>query len=215
MEDFKYNKKINKIKALLGLDIKLEQIALDNGVVFEAESFEPGQPVFVLAEGERMPVPVGEFELPDGRVLVVMEEGVISEMRSMDAEEAPEEQEMEAEPETPAKKVVESTTKETHFNEEKIGETGYPIVAHPTERITEIEERLAQIEAKLSESIESKEVKSETVEVEASEEKTDDIQEVELKEVKPKPEKNTKVKFTNNFKRPSTHHEKVLKQLFS
>ena len=206
MEDFKYNKKINKIKARLGLDVKLEQIALDTGVVFEAESFEPGQPVFVLAEGERMPVPVGEFELPDGRVLVVMEEGVISEMRSMDAEEAPEEQEMEAEPETPAKKVVESTTKETHFSAEDL-----------MNDFNSLKERVEALEAKLTTEVEAKEevIESETVEVEASEEKTDDVQEVELKEVKPKPEKNTKVKFTNNFKRPSTHHEKVLKQLFS
>ena len=206
MEDFKYNKAINKIKALLGVEIKLEQIALDNGVVFEAESFEPGQPVFVLAEGERMPVPVGEFELPDGRVLVVMEEGVISEMRSGEAEEAPEEQEMEAEPETPAKKVVESTTKETHFSAEDL-----------MNDFNSLKERVEALEAKLSTEVEAKEevIESETVEVEASEEKTDDIQEVELKEVKPKPEKNTKVKFTNNFKRPSTHHEKVLKQLFS
>ena len=207
MEDFKYNKKINKIKALLGLEIKLEQIALDNGVVFEAESFEPGQPVFVLAEGERMPVPVGEFELPDGRVLVVMEEGVIAEMRSGEMEEAPEEQEMEAEPETPAKKVVESTTKETHFSAEDL-----------MNDFNSLKERVEALEAKLSTEVEAQEEvieESEKVEVEASEEKTDDVQEVELKEVKPKPEKNTKVRFTNNFKRPSTHHEKVLKQLFS
>ena len=206
MEDFKYNKKINKIKALLGLEIKLEQIALDNGVVFEAESFEPGQPVFVLAEGERMPVPVGEFELPDGRVLVVMEEGVIAEMRSGEMEEAPEEQEMEAEPETPAKKVVESTTKETHFSAEDL-----------MNDFNSLKERVEALEAKLSTEVEAQEEvkESEKVEVEASEEKTADVQEVELKEVKPKPEKNTKVRFTNNFKRPSTHHEKVLKQLFS
>ena len=207
MEDFKYNKKINKIKALLGLDIKLEQIALDNGVVFEAESFEPGQPVFVLAEGERMPVPVGEFELPDGRVLVVMEEGVISEMRSGEAEEeVPEEQEMEAEPEAPAKKVVESTTKETHFSAEDL-----------MNDFNSLKERVEALEAKLSTEVEAGEevIESEKVEVEASEEKANDIQEVELKEVKPKPEKNNKVRFTDNFKRPSTHHEKVLKQLFS
>lgn len=210
MEDFKYTKKINKIKSLLGLEIKLEQIALDNGIVFEAEVFEPGQPVFVLAEGERMPVPVGEFELPDGRVLVVMEEGIIAEMRS--GEEAPaeeQEQEMEADPGVPAKKVVESTTKETHFSAEDL-----------LNDFNSLKERVEALEAKLTKEIEveaseEKVSEPEKIEVEASEEKAKDVQEVELKSKKPTPEKSTKVKFTNNFKRPSTHHEKVLKSLFS
>ena len=48
------NTKLNKIKQLLGLEstevetpeveVKLEQIKLENGTVLEAEAFEPGYP---------------------------------------------------------------------------------------------------------------------------------------------------------------------------
>ena len=223
MKDFKPTKKLNKIRALLGLEVQLEQISLENGVVFEAESFEPGQPVFVLAEGERMPVPPGEFELPDGRVLVVVEEGVIAEMRSM--EEAPEEQEaeMDAAPEAQARKVVEQVTKETHFSEEEIGKTGHPIIAYPTERIDALEAAVAELQAKLGVEKPVEEVQPEEVAVEASEESVEKTQEevqpeeVELKSAKHSPEKWTKKvnTFDQRFSRPQTMHEKVMQKLFN
>ena len=114
-------KTLNQIKTLLGLEVKLEQVKTSNGVVLEAESFEPGMQVFIVNESERVPVPPGEFELEGGQVLVVVEEGVISELRSQEAQEEPKEQEMEQE--NPVKKIVESQSKETHFSEDKKEET--------------------------------------------------------------------------------------------
>jgi hypothetical protein len=111
--------KINQIKALLGMEIKLENAKLDNGTVLEAESFEAGKEIFIKSEEEDIALPKGEYNMEDGKVLVVEEDGIISAMK--DKEEEPkeedvEEQEMEAEVEAPqAKKVVESVSKETHF----------------------------------------------------------------------------------------------------
>ena len=112
--------KINQIKALLGMEVKLETMKLVNGTEIEAEVFEAGAEVFIVSEEEKVALPIGEYELEGGQVLVVAEEGVISEIKdAAQEEEAPveeevEEQEMEAEVATP-KKVVESVSKETHF----------------------------------------------------------------------------------------------------
>ena len=90
---------LNKVReTLLGLQVKLEQMKLENGTVLEAETFEAGKEVFVLAEGDKIPVPAGEYALEDGKVLVVAEDGIIGEVKEMaeePEEEVVEEQEME------------------------------------------------------------------------------------------------------------------------
>jgi hypothetical protein len=121
---------LNKVRTLLGLEVKLEVMKLTDGVsMLEAESFEAGQPVFILTEDEqRIALPIGEYELEDGRVLVVIEEGMIAEIKEVkEEEEMPEapaqepaevEEEVEASNEAPqAKKIVESIVKESFFSE--------------------------------------------------------------------------------------------------
>ena len=124
------NSLINQIKTLLGMEVKLETMKLSDGVtVLEAEMFEAGNEVFVVTEDEqKIALPIGEYEMEDGRILVVVEEGVISEIKEKEAEEeeAPEEapieeeakkeQEMETSKAAP-KKIVESMIKESFFSE--------------------------------------------------------------------------------------------------
>jgi len=88
------NDMISKIKDVLNLseEVKLEQQALENGTVLEAEAFEAGNEVFIVTEDEKVAVPVGEYELEDGKILVVAEEGLIAEIKEAGAEEAPEEE---------------------------------------------------------------------------------------------------------------------------
>tara|TARA_B110000902_G_scaffold265679_1_gene350680 strand:- start:652 stop:1227 length:576 start_codon:yes stop_codon:yes gene_type:complete len=92
---------LSQIMELLNLqdEIKLESMKLDNGTVIEAEAFEANQEVFIVTEDEKIALPVGEYTLEDGRMLVVAEEGVIAEVRDA-SEEAPAE-------EAPAEEVVE------------------------------------------------------------------------------------------------------------
>ena len=72
---------LSQIKNLLGMeDIQLEKLNLENGTVLEAESFESGKEVFILSEDERIPLPVGEYQLEDGRGLEVTNEGVIADL---------------------------------------------------------------------------------------------------------------------------------------
>jgi hypothetical protein len=116
---------INEIKTLLGMEVKLAQMQLENGTVIEAEAFEPEMAVFIVNEDDRIALPVGEYLLEDGMVLKVEVEGVIASIE-MPEEEAPEveeveapeaEVEVEAAAEASPKKVIESITKEMFFSE--------------------------------------------------------------------------------------------------
>jgi hypothetical protein len=121
---------INQIKTLLGMDVKLEQRKMADGVtLIEADAFEMDNEVFVITEDEqKIPVPIGEYEMEDGFILVVVEEGIIADYKEAEAEaeeeEAPvaeeevveEEVEAQVEKSTP-KKTIESVVKETFFSE--------------------------------------------------------------------------------------------------
>ena len=119
---------INQIKELLGMEVKLATMKLSDGMtVLEAEVFESGAEVFIVAEDQKIALPVGEYELEDSKMLVVIEEGIIAEIKEMEAEEempmeepqAEAEVEVEAEAAAPKdiKKTVESIVKETFFSE--------------------------------------------------------------------------------------------------
>lgn len=152
---------LNKVRTLLGLEVKLETMRLTDGVsMLEAESFEAGQPVFILTEDEqRIALPIGEYDLEDGRILVVIEEGVISEIKEKAPEaevevevEAPEaempEEEMAQEPATPnAKKIIESVTKESFFSEiEALKKENEELKAQLELSKTEVAEEVAPVE---------------------------------------------------------------------
>ena len=78
-------------------EVKLAQATLENGTVLEAEAFEAGNEIFIVTEDERVAVPVGEYLMEDGQMLVVSEEGIIGEIKSAEAEESEEEVEAEEE----------------------------------------------------------------------------------------------------------------------
>ena len=113
---------INQIKSLLSMEVKLAQMKLKDGVtVIEAEAFEPEQSVFIVNGEEKIPLPVGEYELEDGMLLVVTVEGIIAEIKEVEVEEEAPEVEIEVEAQAEAvatpKRIVESVSKEMFFAE--------------------------------------------------------------------------------------------------
>jgi len=78
---------LNKILTELAQIRKVEfaQMNLENGTVLEAEEFAPENEVFVVSGEERVPAPVGEHKLEDGRIIVIVEEGIISEIKEAEA----------------------------------------------------------------------------------------------------------------------------------
>ena len=87
-EGFASVKLSNETEQVEPVEITMATMLLKDGVtVLEAESFEAGQPVMIVAEnGDKVPAPIGEHELEDGRILVITEEGIIAEIKEMEAE---------------------------------------------------------------------------------------------------------------------------------
>jgi len=94
---------LNQIKSVLGVElsteekVELAQAKLENGTVLEAESFESGQEVFILTDDEKVALPIGEYEMEDGKILVIEEDGIISEIKEGGEEEVVEEEVVEEE----------------------------------------------------------------------------------------------------------------------
>lgn len=105
---------VNKIRELLGMKIKLEQAKLMDGTALEFEKLESGVNIFIVNGEDRIPLPIGEYELEDGRLIVITEEGIIAEIKEKAQEpEAPVNENMEGDFVTKAefdelKKLVES-----------------------------------------------------------------------------------------------------------
>ena len=143
-------------------EVKLESMKLENGTVIEAEAFEPNQEVFIVTEDERIALPIGEYEMEDGRILVVAEEGVIAEMRDAKEEEAPE----EAPAEEPAQE--EEASEEVEANEEeKEEEMAYATKEELTAAMDELKGMIDEIKSMMSPKEEemSEEVVEEQVEM--------------------------------------------------
>ena len=135
------------------LDTKLEdQVLADGMTTIQADMFEAGENVFIVVpDAEPVPLPVGEYELADGKILVVKEEGIIDSIVEATEEntEEPKEEEIPVEAEkTPeqakVKKIVRSQVEEQHFSalEEKIAELEAKIVelSKVTDSVVELAE---------------------------------------------------------------------------
>ena len=101
---------LNKIKTYLGEDttdivenveakekVELATAKLENGTVLEAEAFEAGNEIFIITENDKVALPVGDYTMEDGKMLVVAEEGVIAEIKDLDEEATEDEVEAEEE----------------------------------------------------------------------------------------------------------------------
>jgi len=150
---------LSKIKTYLGEDtadivenieqsqvVELAQAKLENGTVLEAEAFEAGNEIFILTDDEKVAVPVGEYTMEDGQILVVSEEGLIGEIKSAEQEEeveASEEVEEQLEEEVEAKYATKEELAEVKSLVEEI-----KAMIEKKEEMSEVEE---QVKEELSE----------------------------------------------------------------
>ena len=151
---------LGKIMELLNLqdEIKLESMKLDNGTVIEAEAFEANQEVFIVTEeDEKIALPIGEYTLEDGRILVVAEEGIIAEVR-------------EAEEEAPAQEPAQEEEVE-QAEEEPKEEMSYDTKEELSAAVEEMKAMIEEIKAMMSPKEEemAEEVKEEEVDLSADE----------------------------------------------
>ena len=112
---------LENVKSLLGVELSedkkivLASEKLANGTEIQADSFETGSAVFIETEDESVPLPTGDYELDSGQILVVIEEGVIAEIKDAGEPEAEAKEEVEAaeeEEEAPKETEMEYVSKE-------------------------------------------------------------------------------------------------------
>lgn len=197
------------------VEVKFAQMSLDNGTVLEAEAFEAGNEVFIVNEEERIALPIGEYTLADGNILYVAEEGIISEVKSAEAEVEEEVAEVAAEPvaeleaDAPSnpKKIVESHTTETHFAEElpmeeKIKAIVMPIIEEVKAELSAIREEMGYTKEKMN-----------AVEAENNELKTELSAQSAAKPIKHNPEVAPKAEVKFATRKPQTAMNRVLSKL--
>lgn len=201
---------LKRIQTLLNTRVELEDRKLDNGTVISADEFAEGQPVFIVTEDERIPMPIGEYEMEDGSMLVVEEEGVIASIKSAEAEEEVVEEEAQVEEEmsevAEPKKVVESNIVETRFSEEQKSELVEAILSSVNPLIEELQNKVSELEAKLSAEAE--------VEVKAEEEVVEEPKQELSKAFKHTPEvKSEKKQIMFSQNRTLTTFDRVLSKI--
>jgi len=149
---------LNKVRELLGMEIKLEQRKLEDGVtIIEADAFEAEAEVVIITEDEqRIPLPIGDYKMEDGMILVIAEEGIIAEIKEEAAEEEvieeeaekeyeEKEEEMATEEAKPVKKVVESVSKETYFSEIEALKKENEELKSQIEKLSKVEESTEEV----------------------------------------------------------------------
>ena len=196
---------LSKIKTYLGEDtadivenieqsqvVELAQAKLDNGTVLEAEAFEAGNEIFILTDDEKVAVPVGEYQMEDGQILVVEEEGLIAEIKKAEAKE---EEEVEA-----SEEVSEESLEETETELEEV-EAEYATKEELAEVKSMLEEIKAMIEKKEEMSEVEEQVKEELSETPATEAITHN----------PEPKQKVSLKYAQNRKQST--FDKVMSKI--
>ena len=192
---------LSKIKTYLGEDtadivenieqsqvVELAQAKLDNGTVLEAEAFEAGNEIFILTDDEKVAVPVGEYQMEDGQILVVSEEGIIGEIKKAEAKE---EEEVEA---------SEEQVEDTELEEEEV-EAKYATKEELAEVKSLVEEIKQMIEKKEEMSEVEEQVKEELSETPATEAITHN----------PEPKQKVSLKYAQNRKQST--FDKVMSKI--
>ena len=130
-------KMLNQIRTLLKLEVKLEDMKLENGTMVTAETFEKGSEIFIDSDGEKIAMPVGEYLLEDGRLLVVEAEGLIADVREV-SDEVPAKEETEDLEEVIETEVPEEVATEVEAIVEAVVEVIAPVIEEVKADIEEL-----------------------------------------------------------------------------
>lgn len=185
---------------MTSVEVKFEKMSLENGTVFEAEKFEGGNEIFIVTEEARIAVPVGDYAMEDGRILVVSEEGIIDRID--------EKREEEVEVEVPVEE-IEASEEDSKKEEKKMADEDNYVTVDDwrgmEKRIQNLEDAIADLKSdKVEASSEIEELKSENTKLSA---------ESATKPIKHNPENANKIEERDTHKGPLTSFERVLQHL--
>ena len=145
---------LNQIKTLLNIEVKLEEMKLENGTIVESESFEKGKEIFIKTDDEKVAMPVGEYILEDSRLLVVEEEGIIGDMRDV-SDDVPQKEGEDGE------EITEDLEDKDHEYEDDGKEADVEDWAGMEKRIKNLEDAIADLKGDKESKMEDEEVEME------------------------------------------------------
>jgi hypothetical protein len=194
---------LNQIKTLLNIEVKLEEMKLENGTIISAESLEKGKEVFIVTDDEKVAMPVGQYILEDSRLLVVEEEGIISDVRKV-SDEVPEKEEA-------GEEITEDLNEDEYKEDEEKEMADVGDWKGMEKRIQNLEDAIADLK---KDKVESSEVKEDLSE-ETIEKIKEELSEAAVKPIKHNPEaetlKKNRVEFAKG--RFNTTLDRVLNKL--
>lgn len=180
---------LNQIKTLLNIEVKLEEMKLENGTIVSAESFEKGKEIFIVTDDEKVAMPVGEYLLENGNLVVVEEEGKIADVREV-SDEVPAKEEASDD-----KEITEDLAEEEEKEEEMADVADWEGME---KRIQNLEDAIADLKADKESKMKEEEMSEESSEkvieekVEMSKEVQEQLSEPASKPIKHNPEGESK-----------------------
>lgn len=133
---------LNQIRTLLNIEVKLEEMKLENGTVVSAEAFEKGSEIFIVTDDEKVAMPVGEYILEDGRLVVVSEEGIIADVKEV-SDEVPATEDLEEE--VIETEVPEEVVQEVEAIVEAVVEVIAPVIEEVKSEIEELKKQFSEM----------------------------------------------------------------------
>ena len=133
---------LNQIRTLLNIEVRLEEMKLENGTVVSAETFEKGSEIFIVTDDEKVAMPVGEYILEDGRLVVVSEEGIIADVREV-SDEVPATEDLEEE--VIETEVPEEVVQEVEAIVEAVVEVIAPVIEEVKSEIEELKKQFSEM----------------------------------------------------------------------
>jgi hypothetical protein len=187
------------------VEVELAQVkTADGAAIFDAESFDVGQAVFIVTEEGNIPVPMGEYILEEGLKIKVDEQGVIVEVEAEGAEtteEVVEEVEAKDEPMKEETGMMESMPKKVVKSKTEMEESYFSKFETRLSAIEKANEELKTLNVELS--AENEELKKQLAETPA-----------EHTKFNPEAEAQRDIKFKIGARREETVTDRVFNSLF-
>ena len=135
---------LNQIRTLLNIEVRLEEMKLENGTVVSAETFEKGSEIFIVTDDEKVAMPVGEYILEDGRLVIVEAEGMIADVREV-SDDVPAKEETTEDLETVETEVPEEVATEVEAIIEAVVEVIAPVIEEVKSEIEELKKEFGKM----------------------------------------------------------------------
>ena len=162
------NQMVDEIKAMLSKEVELAKATLDNGAViaYEGETLEAGVAIFVMGEDDqREPLPAGEYKLENGMMLVVEEDGVVASVSESEGEEVEMSDEQKESLKDEIVAAIMELSKDAKAEVDSLKEKNEKLEAE----LSKANNKVSELETKLSETAAEKPLKHKDQEVKLSE----------------------------------------------